>query len=656
MKLSAREANRGRKFHSSALWGGFFGMIMGQFTNREKVSTKMKKLMAICGSVVAMGVFAETNAPAALMGWARLAPFSQVTAKAATLGQAINNPMLPTMALGTAQQQMAQTYGRFRSDAAVYWLWYDGGAGKPCREVLMYPSVDGPAKLLLKHAGSKKREDGTLHLLPAEGRHDDSFVKFTEDGTYCTFADSPAMAAQAVKDFEAARKSGEFKSEKQALLRGKATGAAMQCILRDNGSLSGKTAEAVAEHLKSRLELDGKDVTAEEKRFTEELAAVMKKRAERQRETFAKFRGAEVALDIDEKGLSADVRMKFDGKDGAEPLPAGVMDAAPKGAVAFVFTDALSYPFGYENGAQVKGEMGDVAKLARAGAKLLGAKKWKHAKLAAAAAENLAGLCEAVAGPKRGDWYGAWAGCDGKKLPYMGSIEKRAGSEAEFKAKEAYWAKLGKELEAAFPGSKMVTKAGEGDWRVALGAVIDTCAVESGVDAKDKKQADELAKAKENVKKALGGLELKVAAKKRADGAWVTFAGAGAAEPAAGGDGEARLKAALPETAAERPAAAGCVGVYSMVREMVLPALEKFASADEKFASAEEKEQLKLLTAALPPATANSTVAGAKWAGKDGSARVLVRVTTDELKNFGAAFNSFTAASMGAAADDDDED
>ena len=49
---------------------------------------------------------------------------------------------------------------------------------------------------------------------------------------------------------------------------------------------------------------------------------------------------------------------------------------------------------------------------------------------------------------------------------------------------------------------------------------------------------------------------------------------------------------------------------------------------------------------AMTPAEKNSALAYACWTDPNGSARAILRITANELKNFGSAFNAFTAASL----------
>ena len=65
-----------------------------------------------------------------------------------------------------------------------------------------------------------------------------------------------------------------------------------------------------------------------------------------------------------------------------------------------------------------------------------------------------------------------------------------------------------------------------------------------------------------------------------------------------------------------------------------------------------DAKQYKAMMDAMPPPEANSAIAGARWTDANGSLRSLLRITTGELKNFGAAFNAFTAASLVGANND----
>ena len=48
----------------------------------------------------------------------------------------------------------------------------------------------------------------------------------------------------------------------------------------------------------------------------------------------------------------------------------------------------------------------------------------------------------------------------------------------------------------------------------------------------------------------------------------------------------------------------------------------------------------------LPKAADNGAIAGATWYEKNGSCSFLLRITKDEIRNYGAAANAIMAAQM----------
>jgi hypothetical protein len=71
-----------------------------------------------------------------------------------------------------------------------------------------------------------------------------------------------------------------------------------------------------------------------------------------------------------------------------------------------------------------------------------------------------------------------------------------------------------------------------------------------------------------------------------------------------------------------------------------------------KVSKKKDADQYKAIIAAMPPPEANSAIVGASWTDANGAVRSLLRITAGEVKNLGAAFNAFTAASL-AGADND---
>ena len=128
------------------------------------------------------------------------------------------------------------------------------------------------------------------------------------------------------------------------------------------------------------------------------------------------------------------------------------------------------------------------------------------------------------------------------------------------------------------------------------------------------------------------------------------FGAKGFTPPAAAPSGEARLVAALPEVAAKRPSSVSYLSLYSLMRDNILPIVMK--------AMPKETEEIKPIMSVLPPAGANGAIAGAAWYEKSGSIKFLLRVTKDEIRNYGAAANAimaFSAAKGQKSGGDDDK-
>ena len=153
----------------------------------------MKKVMkksVVLFCLVAGGVFAEKKtAKPELVATVELAPFGDISKKVVELGTMVNNPLLPALLIGAGQERLAQTYGRFRSDAPMYGFVY-ASTTDDTEIVVVYPSVDGPAQMLLGHPGATKDDDGMLHLPADEQNPDARAVMFTGDRRFCAIAPS----------------------------------------------------------------------------------------------------------------------------------------------------------------------------------------------------------------------------------------------------------------------------------------------------------------------------------------------------------------------------------------------------------------------------------------------------------------------------------
>ena len=563
----------------------------------------MKKVMkksVVLFCLVAGGVFAaeKKTAKPELVATVELAPFGDISKKVVELGTMVNNPLLPALLIGAGQERLAQTYGRFRSDAPMYGFVY-ARTTDDVATVVVYPSADGPAKMLLDHPGATKDDDGMLHLPADEQNPDARAVMFTGDRRFCAIAPSAVLARRALKDFAA------------------------------------RTVRTEAVRPLVRI-----DVTAAGLRTRAELAS---------------FTGATAALDLTDKGLTVEGRLAA--RPGAsafvgagDALPAGALDRLPAGAPLFGAMMAR-LACGTSSEAAFRAEIDAAAAEIRTNL-VVCVQKDEKAKPYAAFVQNVADalatlLRDGASYPAAADWSGSALAFDAQLRPALISHGEAAKARLAETATTVFFDRLAAACARQWPERKALVKTDTGfviDWA----EVIDIGATVSGL-ADDKETKKALATARKTVATVLG--DTKTILVYKADGTRIgsRVSAPGFTPPKGKPTGEARVAEALPETAAARPGAVFYCSLYGLVREAVLPLMARVAS--EK-----DAKQYGAMIAAMPAAAPNSAVAGALWAEKDGSCRGLLRITANELKNFGAAFNAFTAASLSSALDTDDDD
>ena len=169
------------------------------------------------------------------------------------------------------------------------------------------------------------------------------------------------------------------------------------------------------------------------------------------------------------------------------------------------------------------------------------------------------------------------------------------------------------------------------DW----GKLIDVVAAASGATKEEQKEVEN---AKKTVAKILGGTVSEVSTVMPSQTSYRTYAGVkGFTPPAAAPSGEQRFAAALPEVAARRPGGMFYLSLYSLARDNILPIVLKAMPKKRKV-------EVQSVLDVLPPAGANGAIAGAVWYEKSGSCSFLMRITKDEIRNYGAAANAVMAA------------
>ncbi|MGN0846282.1 MAG: hypothetical protein ACI4RA_02720 [Kiritimatiellia bacterium] len=608
----------------------------------------MKRMLFVCCfamSGVIATIAAETVATnAVLVATAEVAPFGDVTKKVTQLGTMINNPIVPTLLVSAGQQQLIQAYGRFRSDSPMYGQLYIRPAvleaalkanelddSSAWRDVVwVYPSADGDAKMLLDHPGSTKAEDGTLHILAGEDNPEERWVKFTADGRYCAIASSVELANRAIADFaQGAAAHAARANTERPLLRLDIPGPALVTFA---------SLENVAQTNQKKKGLKDIDLTGGASQLS----------------VLRNFSHVTFVVDLDDKGLSFDCSA-FP-KPGVPPLacagtalPAGALDSVP--AEAVLFGAGLAR---FQNGgacsseATFKANCAQMAKTLRTDvvAALANEKELKpYAALLTDIAHGLADCVQGAPYPAASDWSSVSLSFDAAKHPYLTMAGEAQNITLHETLSKTFLDRITGALERQWPGKGIFVKSPVGyvfDWA----AIVDVAAAESGEAAAT--NAVVLATAKKTINAVLGGTKTELASK--IDGTrFTTLVAAPGFKPStAKPNGEARVAAALPEVVAARPGAAFYIPLYGFARDGVLPILAKQMSK-------KDAQQCEAMIAAMPPAEANSAIAGAMWCMKDGTCRGLVRITANEIKNYGAAFNAFTAASMASSLGDDDE-
>ena len=127
-----------------------------------------------------------------------LRSFDAFQARQQQIGKTVGNAMLPMMLVSFAQQRIVKMFGKMRAADPVRWVGFPDGKGG-ANVVMVYPTVDKVAKMVLNHPAAEKISADTV-LLPAdEGRMMPTYAVFTPDFAWCAFAASESLARSALK-------------------------------------------------------------------------------------------------------------------------------------------------------------------------------------------------------------------------------------------------------------------------------------------------------------------------------------------------------------------------------------------------------------------------------------------------------------------------
>ena len=479
--------------------------------------------------------------------------------------------------------------------------------------VLLYPSAEDATAFLAKHQGAQKKADGSIEL------EDGSVALFAADGRTCAFAQSVTSA-------------------KRALAAPSIPAAANRPLVRMDITELGLSLLA---DLHKKMATDQAALVKESStNATEQLVAAFMKlqqsQMQRQNALLRKFARAEMTIDLDATGFV--VKGSGTLKPGVSyspaagfQLPAGALDAVPAGAPFFFAMNSLLQS-GIQDEQEFRTMIGGVRPITDSLFACLRQEAPEYAEIADGLRTATADLLAAVPYPGPAEWDVGAIAFGPQQEPYMvGAGESPKAAQAN-DAVIRFYAALDKILGKKWPG---VVSANGATLTLDWAKLIDVVAAVSGATKEEQKEVDQ---AKKTLALILGGTASECSTKLLSPTTYRTFLGTkGFTPPATKSNGEARLAAALPEAAAKRPANVFYLSLYSLMRDNVLPIVLKAMPK-------KDTAEIQQIVSVLPPSGANGALAAAVWCEKSGSCSFLMRITKDEIRNFGAAANAIMAA------------
>ena len=588
----------------------------------------IKKFVCASMGVVAWAVFAAGSAPKAeLVGSVEFASFSEYQKKIVDLGTTINNPIVSMMAVPVIQSNLTETFGNFRPDSPMKLLCYadvaavrkalttdsDDFGDDAIGGAFVYPCAEGVAKFVENHPEAKKKADGVIEL------EDGNVVLFAADDRTCAFATDAATAKRAL-----------------AAPAASAAGALPLCrvdITEAGLGLLAEFQQKMAADQAALAQMDGTNVT-------DRLAASCMKfqmaQMRRQNAVLRKFSQMTFCMDLDETGFVAKGSVTAKPGVSVSPasgfqLPARALDGVPAGAPLFFALNPL-LSSNVQNEEEYRAMIGDANAILDAIFACVRQESPENAPVVDGVQAAVSDMLKAVPCPAPTDWSVGAVAFGPQQEPYMLGFGESAKVAQGAALAARFYAAMAKAVGKKWPG---VIGAKGTSLSVNWVKLIDVVAAASGATKDEQKNVE---KAKDAVAKILGGTVSEVSTVMPSQTSYRTYAGVkGFTPPAAAPSGEQRLAAALPEVAANRPGGLFYLSLYSLVRDNGLPI---FLKATPK----KERAEGQAFLDALPPAGANGAIAGAVWYEKNGSCSFLMRVTKDEIRNYGAAANAVMAA------------
>ena len=586
----------------------------------------------IVSASVGIAVFAACAADAAgtqteLVGSVEIAAFSEFQQKVVDVGTTINNPAVPMLVCPALQNALTEQFGKFRQDAPVKVLCYANASSvrkvlsgdvdempdNAFEPVLLYPSAEDATAFLASHQGAQKKADGSIEL------EDGSVALFAADGRTCAFALNAASA-------------------KRALAAPSIPAAANRPLVRMDITELGLSLLA---DLHKKMATDQAALVKESStNATEQLVAAFMKlqqsQMQRQNALLRKFARAEMTIDLDATGFV--VKGSGTLKPGVSyspaagfQLPAGALDAVPAGAPFFFAMNSLLQS-GIQNEQEFRTMIGGVRPITDSLFACLRQEAPEYAEIADGLRTATADLLAAVPYPGPAEWDVGAIAFGPQQEPYMVVAGESPKAAQANDAGIRFYAALDKILGKKWPG---VVSANGATLTLDWAKLIDVVAAVSGATKEEQKEVDQ---AKKTLALILGGTASECSTRLLSPTTYRTFLGTkGFTPPAAAPSGEARLAAVLPEAAAKRPANVFYLSLYSLMRDNVLPIVLKAMPK-------KDTAEIQQIVSVLPPSGANGALAAAVWCEKSGSCSFLMRITKDEIRNFGAAANAIMAA------------
>lgn len=590
----------------------------------------MKKIILIGLAAFNFCLFADgdivkdTKSKPVLAAVVELAPFAELTAKANVLGVTMSNPVLPTLALTASQQALYNEYGQMRTDMPMFYAIYvqspaykiaatngvEVDVADIVQTVVVYPLAEKPNSFALRNAGSKKNADGTVYV-PATGKRKENYVvAYSKNQKVAAFGPDAVMSHLALQD-----------CEKFYLKEKKKVDSPIVKMSIEKEGLS-----FLSDFHELSLKLKSKENAVPDSFRDAQIQNL--------RKYLASFSGMEISLDVNSAGLTVNGSAKSEA-GAKKPFYAGV--AMPENVLDNISPRAkMFYSLNYLHSLGVYDD-GDLRKsFVMTVSSITDSLKKSKDKKTALFAEKLARLLNVYANEiplsDKNHYRTAWFGMDDANCPYIAELETMDEVEKYYDVSVSFMDSLEKSISEVWTDYKIMSKGPrKGEYLLDWNAIVDMNGLQKGESA-----PKELDVAKRKLKSVFGDSRCVLSLKKTPGGVIKFFGNPNTKLSAGKGDAKARLEAALPEVAKERPFGVMYLMPYSIIRDVVLPIVAKTAT------KAERSRYDMMIKAMLPPMP-NSAVAFALWSDREGSERFVLRVTSNELKSLGTIFNTLTS-------------